>query len=95
MTFLNIGIKQDLPFINIRNVQRDVLKTKGKPRGFQHLARDLVNVNDKIMFDSYCENEENNRTLYSSALPLTCTLYLLAYAFYKYAWFGPWSGSED
>ena len=43
---LNIGIKHDFPFINIRKVPREVLKTEGEARGFRHLARDLANVNE-------------------------------------------------
>ena len=42
----NIGIKHDFPFINIRKVPREALKTKGEARGFQHLLRDLANVNE-------------------------------------------------
>ena len=42
----NIGIKHDFPFINIRKVSREVLKTEGEARGFQHLPRDLANVNE-------------------------------------------------
>ena len=39
-----------LSFINIPKVPREVLKTLG----FQHLPRDLANVNEwKIMFDPY------------------------------------------
>ena len=41
----NIGIKRDFPFINIRKVPREVLKTEGEARGFQYFPRDLVNVN--------------------------------------------------
>ena len=42
-----------LSFINIRQVPREVLKTEGS-LGFQHLPRDLANVNEwKIMFDPY------------------------------------------
>ena len=41
-----IGIKHDFPFINIRKVPREVLKTEGEARGFQHLPRDLANVNE-------------------------------------------------
>ena len=52
-TSYNIGIKHDFPFINIDKVSREVLKTEGEARGFQHLPRDLANVNDKIMFDRY------------------------------------------
>ena len=42
----NIGIKHDFPFINIRKVPREVLKTEGVARGFQHFPRDLANVNE-------------------------------------------------
>ena len=64
-----IGIKHDFPFINIRKDPREVLKTEGKARGFQHLPRDLgmlmnrafnisqgtlqMLMNGKIMFDRY------------------------------------------
>ena len=38
--------------INIRQVPREVLKTAASSRGFQHLPRDLANVNAwKSMFD--------------------------------------------
>ena len=40
--------------INIRQVSREVLKTVASGRDFQHLSRDLANVNAwKIMFDPY------------------------------------------
>ena len=42
----NIGTKHDFPFINIRKVLREVLKTECEARGFQHLPRDLANVNE-------------------------------------------------
>ena len=43
-----------LSFTNIRKVPREMLKTLGFALGFQHLPRDLVNVNEwKIMFDPY------------------------------------------
>ena len=42
--------------INIRKVPREVLKTKAGGLGFQHLLRDLANVNAwKTMFDPYTE----------------------------------------
>ena len=45
-----------LSFINIRKVPREMLKTSGFALGFQHLPRDLANVNEwKIMFDPYIE----------------------------------------
>ena len=41
-----------LSFINIRKVPREMLKISGFVLGFQHLPRDLENVNEwKIMFD--------------------------------------------
>ena len=43
-----------LSFINIRKVPREMSKTLGFDLGFQHLPRDLANVNEwKIMFDLY------------------------------------------
>ena len=45
-----------LSFINIRKVPREMLKTEGFALGFQHLPRDLANVNEwKIMFDPYIQ----------------------------------------
>ena len=41
----NIGIKHGFSCINIRQVPREVLKTKAEGRGFQHLPGDLANVN--------------------------------------------------
>ena len=64
----NGGIKHDFPFINIRKVPREVLKTEGEARGFQPSRGTLrMFMNDKIMFDRYycinsanhCEIEEN------------------------------------
>ena len=49
-----IGIKHVFTCINIRWVPRDVLKTEGAARGFQHRPRDSANVNArKNMFDRY------------------------------------------
>ena len=41
----NIGIKHGFSYINIRQVPWEVLKTEAEGRGFQHLPRDLANVN--------------------------------------------------
>ena len=42
--------------INFRQVPREVLKTSACGLGFQHLPRDLANVNTwKTMFDPYSE----------------------------------------
>ena len=42
---VNIGIKHGFSYLNIRQVPWEVLKTEAKGHGFQHLPRDLVNVN--------------------------------------------------
>ena len=50
----NIGIKHVFPCINIRWVPREMLKTEGAARGFQHRTRNSANVNArKNMFDRY------------------------------------------
>ena len=41
----NIGIKHVFSYINIRQVPWEVLKTAAFGLGFQHLPRDLANVN--------------------------------------------------
>ena len=41
----NIWIKRGFSCINIRQVPWEVLKTEAECRGFQHLPRDLGNVN--------------------------------------------------
>ena len=58
---VNIGIKHGFSCINIRQVPWEVLKTEAESRGFQHLPRDLANVNAlKTMFDRYyCIKTEN------------------------------------
>ena len=43
--FFNIGIKHGFSCNNIRQVPWEVLKTEAEGRGFQHLPRDLANVN--------------------------------------------------
>ena len=47
-----IGIKHDFPFINIRKVPREVMKTEGEALGFQHLPRDLANVSSPSVFNT-------------------------------------------
>ena len=88
---MNSGIKHDFPFINIRKVPREVLKTEGEARGFQPSRGTLqMLMNDKIMFDRYycikstkhCENEENIGTLYFTTSPHFPTQV-------RYAIFGP------
>ena len=51
-----IGIKHGFSCINVCQVPREVLKTEAEGRGFQHLPRDLANVNVlETMFDRcYC-----------------------------------------
>ena len=97
--YFNIGIKHDFPFINIRKVPREVLKTEGKPEVF-NISRGTLRMlmNDKIMFDRYyCINSKKThrklrkclRTLFFSHT----TIFLRAHAFYKYPRFGPWPGT--
>ena len=43
--YSNIGIKHGFSCINIRQVLWKVLKTEAEGRSFQHLPRDLANVN--------------------------------------------------
>ena len=43
--FQNIGIKHGFSCINICQVPREMLKTEAAGRSFQHLPRDLANVN--------------------------------------------------
>ena len=43
--YVTIGIKHGFSCINIRQVPWQVLKTEAECRGFQHLPRDLANVN--------------------------------------------------
>ena len=45
--FINIGIKHGFSSINNHQVPWDVLKTEAGGRDFQHLSRDLANVNAK------------------------------------------------
>ena len=42
----NRGIKHDFPFINIRKVGREVLKTEGEAQGFQPFRGTITNVNE-------------------------------------------------
>ena len=41
----NIGTKHGFPCMNVFQVPREMLKTEAVGRGFQHLSRDLANVN--------------------------------------------------
>ena len=93
----NRGIKHDFPFINIRKVPREVLKTEGEARGFQPSRGTLrMLMNDKIMFDRYycinstkhCENEENIGALYFITSPHFPTRV-------RYAIFGPRSSTHN
>ena len=43
--YMYIGIKHGFSCINIRQVPWEVLKTDAEGRGFQHLPRNLANVN--------------------------------------------------
>ena len=53
-----------LSFVNIHKVPRETLKPLGLTLGFQHLPRDLQNVNEwKIMYDPYSDNSVTVRIL--------------------------------
>ena len=91
MCLFDRGIKHDFPFINIRKVPREVLKTEGEALGFQPSRGTLrMLMNDKIMFDRYycinltrhCENEENIGAQYFVTSPHFPTQV-------RYARFGP------
>ena len=86
----DIGIKHDFPFINIRKVPGEVLKTE-----VFNISRGTLRMlmNDKIMFDRYyCINSKKThqklrkclRTLFFSLTDI----FLRAHAFYKYPRFG-------
>ena len=70
-----IGIKHGFSCINIRQVPREVLKTEAEGRGFQHLPRDLANVNAlKTMFDRYyCIK---NLKTFATFRVISCTILL-------------------
>ena len=71
----NRGIKPDFPFIDIRKVTGEVLKTEVEARGFQPSRGTMrMLMNDKSMFDcinstKHCENEETISTLYFITSP--------------------------
>ena len=53
--------------INIRQVPREVLKTAASGLGFQHLPRDLANVNAwKTMFDPYIDAQPLKKDPYAT-----------------------------
>ena len=43
--YINIGIKHGFPCIYVCQIPRVMLKTEAEGHGFQHLPRDLANVN--------------------------------------------------
>ena len=60
-------------YINVCPVPREMLKTSAYGLGFQHLPRDLANVNAwKTMFDPYIikENYYQSENLYELQTPL-------------------------
>ena len=94
-----IGIKHDFPFNNFRKVPKEVLKTEGEARGFQHLPRDLANVNEwqNHVWSLLLHKFNNNTPKIEKCLRTLCftltTIFLRAKAFYKYPRFGPWPGT--
>ena len=77
----DIGIKHGFPFINIRKVPREVLKTEGKIMFDRYYCINSKKTQQKM---GKCL-----RTLFFS---LT-TIFLRDRAFYKYPRFGPWPGT--
>ena len=60
--------------INIRQLPKEVLKTAASGLGFQHLPRDLANVNAwKTKFDPYI-NMTSHESQFEKTYFLTCTL---------------------
>ena len=99
-----IGIKHDFPFINICKVPREVLKTEGEVRGFQHLPRDLANVNEwlnHVWLLLLHKSSENTAKMEKIIAHFILQPYLsLALFTYSHMLFinmidSPWSGSHD
>ena len=61
-------------FINIRQVPWEVLKTEAEGRGFQHLPRDLVNVNA-------LKNHDRSLLLHKNCYLLHFALFLALFCF--------------
>ena len=99
----NIGIKRDFPFINIRKVLREVLKTMGEARGFQHLPRNLVNVDEwqnhvwLLLHKSNQNTGKMEKIIAHFILQSYHSLALFTYSYVLFinARFGTWSGSHD
>ena len=70
--------------INIRQVPRKVLKTAASGLGFQHLPRDLANVNArKTMFDPYNVKVELTDQFGRSILGVHLFLSFFSFKFYS------------
>ena len=82
---MNRGIKHDFPFINIRKVPRDGLKTEDATRDFQHFLRDLKRLmNGKIIFEGYyCIN--SIKPLEKKKMLAESSHFLMHARFHKYA----------
>ena len=92
----DIGIKNDFPFINIRKVPREVLKTEAKPEVFNIVRGTLrIIMNDKVMFDRYYGKNSKKtlrkfRKCVRTLFFCLTTIFLRTHAFYKHPRFGPW-----
>ena len=95
----NIGIKHDFPFINILKVPREVLKTEGEARGFQHLQRDFAIVNEwqnhvwSLSLHKFKENTPKIEKMFAHFILQPYHHFLRVHAFYKYPLFRPWPGT--
>ena len=82
---------------NIHKVPREVLKTEGE--AFQHLPRDLANVNEwqnhvwSLLLHKFKGNTLKLRKCLRTLFFSLTTIFLCVHAFYKYPRFGPWPGT--
>ena len=76
---VNIGIKHVFSCINIRQVPWEVLKTEAEGRGFQHLPRNLANVNamKNHVRSLLLHKNLNNLLLFALFLALFCFAFSL------------------
>ena len=70
----NIGIKHGFSCIYIRQVPWEMLKTEAGGRGFQHLPRDLANVNALKNLVRWLLLNKNSKYLLKTFRVISCTI---------------------
>ena len=99
-----IGIKHNFSFINIRKVPREMLKTEGEARGFQHLPGNLANVNEwqnhvwSLLLHKSTENTPKVEKIVAHFIlqPYhSLALFTYSHVLFINARIRPWSGSYD